>query len=226
MIIGPFVNALAIILGGSIGLAFGSRLAENIRSIVFQALGLSVLVIGIKMALATEHSLILIFSVLLGSILGEIMRIELYLTSFGEWLRLRLKSKNPRFTEGIVTSSVLFCIGAMSILGSFDEGLRLDRTIVFSKSILDGFASMALASAMGLGVLFSAIPVLIFQGVLTLFASSMQPWLNPATMIELTATGGTLVIGIALNLLNITKIPLSNMLPALFMVVILSIIFI
>ena len=119
----------------------------------------------------------------------------------------------------MVNASVLFCIGAMAIIGSFDEGLRGDRAVVLSKTIIDSFAALAMASAYGLGVLFSAIPVLIYQGTLTLLAGSLQSWLDPATMTELTAVGGTLIIGIGLNMLEITRISLSNMLPALLAVV-------
>ena len=182
--VGAVVNASGIALGGLVGLAFGSRLPERVRTIVFQGLGLCVLVIGFKMALPTQNPLIVIFSIVIGSVIGE-----------------------------------LLCIGAMAIIGSFDEGLRGDRAVVLSKAIIDSFAALAMASAYGLGVLFSALPVLIYQGSLTLLAGSLQQWLDPATMTELTAVGGTLIIGIGLNMLEITHISLSNMLPSLLVVV-------
>ena len=222
---GPLVNAVGIILGGALGLAFGSRLPERIRKIVFQGLGLCVLVLGIKMSLQTAQPLIMIFSVLIGSIIGEALQLEALFLRGGDKLKKCLKSGNPRFTDGMVNGSVLFCIGAMAILGSFDEGLRGDRTIVFSKAIMDSFASLAMASAFGLGVLFSAIPVLIYQGALTIFAGALQPLLTPATMTELTATGGVLIIGIGLNLLEVTRIPLSSMIPSLILVVAFSALF-
>ena len=222
---GPLVNAACVALGGAVGLAFGSRLPERIRAIVFQGLGLCVLMIGIKMALVTQQPIIVIFSVLIGSILGEVLRLETWLAAAGDFLKRRFRSSNPRFTEGMINASVLFCIGAMAILGSFDEGLRGDRTVVFSKTILDTFAAMALASAYGVGVLFSAIAVLIYQGTLTIFAGALQPWITPASMNELTAVGGTLIVGIGLNLLEVTRIPLSNMLPSLLIVVMLASIF-
>ena len=201
--LGAIINALGITIGSLVGLAFGARLPERVRAIVFQGLGLCVLVIGFKMALLTQNPLIVIF---------RLIRV-------GDWLKGRLKSSNPLFTEGMVNASVLFCIGAMAIIGSFDEGLRGDRAVVLSKTIIDSFAALAMASAYGLGVLFSAIPVLIYQGALTLLAGSLQSWLDPATMTELTAVGGTLIIGIGLNMLEITRISLSNMLPALLAVV-------
>lgn len=220
--VGPLVNALGVIAGGTVGLLLGTRLPERIRLIVFQGLGLCVLVIGFKMALLSQNPLIVIFSILIGAILGELLQLEKGLIHLGDSLKKRFKSANPRFTEGMVNGSILFCIGALAILGSFDEGMRGDRTIVFSKTILDSFAAMAFASAYGVGVLFAAIPVLIYQGALTIGAESLQPWLTPATMNELTAVGGTLIIGIGLNLLELAHIALSNMLPSLVIVVVLA----
>ena len=216
--LGAIINALGITIGSLVGLAFGARLPERVRAIVFQGLGLCVLVIGFKMALLTQNPLIVIFSIVIGSVAGEMIGLEARLIRV-DWLKGRLKSSNPLFTEGMVNASVLFCIGAMAIIGSFDEGLRGDRAVVLSKTIIDSFAALAMASAYGLGVLFSAIPVLIYQGALTLLAGSLQSWLDPATMTELTAVGGTLIIGIGLNMLEITRISLSNMLPSLFAVV-------
>ena len=213
--LGAIINALGITIGSLVGLAFGARLPERVRAIVFQGLGLCVLVIGFKMALLTQNPLIVIVSIVIGEMIG----LEARLIRVGDWLKGRLKSSNPLFTEGMVNASVLFCIGAMAIIGSFDEGLRGDRAVVLSKTIIDSFAALAMASAYGLGVLFSAIPVLIYQGALTLLAGSLQSWLDPATMTELTAVGGTLIIGIGLNMLEITRISLSNMLPALLAVV-------
>lgn len=219
---GPMVNSLAIIVGGAVGLLCGSRLPERMRTIVFQGLGLCIMVVGLKMALISEQPLLLIFSILIGAVIGEGLQLENSFTRLGDVLKKRFKSSNPKFTEGMVNTSVLVCIGAMAILGSFDEGLRGDRTIVFSKSILDAFVAMAFASAYGVGVLFSAIPVLIYQGGLTMLAGTLTPWLTPPVMNELTAVGGTLIIGIGLNLLAVVRIPLSNMLPALLAVVLLA----
>ena len=208
--LGAIINALGITIGSLVGLAFGARLPERVRAIVFQGLGLCVLVIGFKMALLTQNPLIVIFSIVIGSVAGEMIGLEARLIRVGDWLKGRLKSSNPLFTEGMVNASVLFCIGAMAIIGSFDEGLRGDRAVVLSKTIIDSFAALAMASA---------YPVLIYQGALTLLAGSLQSWLDPATMTELTAVGGTLIIGIGLNMLEITRISLSNMLPALLAVV-------
>lgn len=217
--VGAFVNAVGIALGSLVGVAFGSRLPERIRTIVFQGLGLCTLVLGLKMALPTQQPLIVIFSIVIGSAAGEALKLESRLMRVGDILKARLRSSNPLFTDGMVNASVLFCIGAMAIVGSFDEGIRGDRAVVFSKTLIDSFAALALASAYGIGVLFSALPVLIYQGSLTVLAGTFQQWLDPATMTELTAVGGTLIIGIALNMLEVTRIALSNMLPSLLAVV-------
>lgn len=219
--VGSLINAAAVIGGGFIGLLLGAHLPERVRLIVFQGLGLCVLVIGFQMALTMTNPLIVLFSILCGGIVGECLRIEDRLMVGADKIKAKFRSANPRFTEGLVGATVLFCIGSMAILGPFDEGLRGDRTIILTKAILDGFAAIALASAMGLGVVFSAVPLLLYQGALTIFAGALHPFLGDAVMTELTATGGVLIIGIGINLLDIKRIPLSNMLPALIMVVIL-----
>ena len=149
--LGAIINALGITIGSLVGLAFGARLPERVRAIVFQGLGLCVLVIGFKMALLTQNPLIVIFSIVIGSVAGEMIGLEARLIRVGDWLKGRLKSSNPLFTEGMVNASVLFCIGAMAIIGSFDEGLRGDRAVVLSKTIIDSFAALAMASAYGSG---------------------------------------------------------------------------
>jgi len=214
---GALVNALAIIVGSLAGMLCGSRLPERVRLIVFQGLGLCIMVIGAQMAFTSKNQMILIFSILIGGIIGAVFRFEDLFLRGGDRIKERLRSKNPQFTEGMVNAAVLFCIGAMAILGSFDEGLRGDRSIVYTKSILDCFAAMAMAAAYGGGVLFSAFFVLAYQGLMTVFAGGLQTWISPEVMNELTATGGVLILGIGINLLELTRIPLSNMLPALFL---------
>lgn len=219
---GPSINALAIFAGAILGLLLGNRLPDRVRLIVFQGVGLCVLVIGMKMAFTTANPLVMIFSVVIGGAMGEVLRLEDLMTRMGEWCKRRFRSKNPRFTEGFVNASVLFCIGAMAIVGSFDEGLRGDRTVVFTKSMLDGLTSVALASAYGAGVLLSAASVLIYQGAFTVGAELLQPFMTPPVMNELVAVGGVLIVGIGLNLLEVTRIPLSSMLPALLAAVLLA----
>jgi uncharacterized membrane protein YqgA involved in biofilm formation len=213
--LGSVFNVVCIVVGGTVGLVLGGRLPDRMRAIVFTGLGLCTLIIGMQMGLKTQNPLVLVFSILLGSVTGELLKLEDRLTALGDWMKKRMRSGNERFTEGFVSSSVLFCIGAMAILGSFDEGLRGDHTILFTKSILDGFASVAFAASYGVGVIFSAIPVFIYQASLTVFATVLQPILTETMMTELVATGGALIIGISINLMELRRIPLTNMLPAL-----------
>ncbi|MFW5489118.1 MAG: DUF554 domain-containing protein [Desulfovibrio sp.] len=220
--VGSLVNVCAIIAGSVVGLFLGARFPERIRNIVFQALGLCTFALGMKMALVFQRPLIVIFSIVLGGIIGAFFHLEEFLATLGDRLKARIKNKNAMFTEGLITATLLFCIGSMAILGAFDEGLRGDPTILLTKSLLDGFASIVLAATYGIGVLFSIIPVFIYQYGLTLFASMFQDVFSPALINELTAVGGVLILGISLNLLKLTYIRLGDMLPALLMVVILG----
>lgn len=223
--VGSLVNAAAIIVGGAIGLALHGRFPARVRLIVFQALGLSVIVIGMQMALKMTQPLLVIFSLIIGGIIGEIIDIESFLERVGNRVKRLAKSQNTLFTDGLVTASLIFCIGSMAILGAFDEGLRGDPNILFTKAMLDGFASIALASTYGAGVLLSSVPVFLYQFSLTLLAGSVQQFFTPALITQLTATGGVLILGIGVNLLELLRIRLSNLLPSLVIVVILSMIF-
>ena len=229
--LGTIVNVAAIVVGGLAGLLGGRRIPERLQKTLMSAMGVSVLFVGVSGALSqmlraeggaltVQGTMMMILSLAVGAVLGELLDLEDRMERFGAWLKVKTKSESDGgFIGAFVTASLTVCIGAMAIIGSFDEGLRGDRAVVLSKTIIDSFAALAMASAYGLGVLFSAIPVLIYQGALTLLAGSLQSWLDPATMTELTAVGGTLIIGIGLNMLEITRISLSNMLPSLFAVV-------
>ncbi len=159
---GALVNAVAIAAGGLAGLALGTRMPERVRSIVFQGLGLCVLVIGTKSALEGARPALTIASIVAGCVVGELLGLEDKLALLADKLKARLRSSNPRFTEGLLSASVIFCIGAMGLLGSFEEGLRGSRDIIYAKSIIDAFAAMIMASAMGLGVLFSGVSVFLY----------------------------------------------------------------
>lgn len=219
---GSLVNGAAIIGGSIIGIILHSRFPERIRQIIFQALGLGVILIGIQMSLKVQDILILIFSLLIGGVVGEILRLDTLFERLAGKLKSAVGSKDSGFVDGMITASLIFCIGAMAIIGSFEEGIKGDATILYTKSILDGFASIALASSYGLGVLFSFIPVLIYQGALTIFANSFQEWFSPLIIDQLTATGGLLIIGISLTLLEIKRINLANLLPSLGVVILLT----
>lgn len=223
--VGSLVNAAAIIVGGAIGLALHGRFPARARLIVFQALGLSVIVIGMQMALKMTQPLLVIFSLIIGGLIGELLDIEDFLERMGNRVKRLTKSQNNLFTDGLVTAMLIFCVGSMAILGAFDEGLRGDPKILFTKAMLDGFTSIALASTYGAGVLLSSIPVFLYQFSLTLLAGSVQQFFTPELITQLTATGGVLILGIGLNLLELLSIRLSNLLPSLVIVVILSMIF-
>ena len=223
--IGSIVNALAIIGGSLIGCWLQSRFPERIRAIVFQGLGLCVLLIGIQMALKVENILIVIFAVLLGGITGELLRLDTLFERLGNRFKKIIRSKNPKFTDGLITASLIYCIGAMAIIGSMEEGINGDPTILYTKSILDGFASIALAASYGSGVLFSFIPVFLYQGAITFGASFFQQYFSEIMIAQLTGCGGLLIIGIGINLLDLTEIKLANLLPALGYVVVLTAVF-
>ncbi|QGY39041.1 DUF554 family protein [Pseudodesulfovibrio cashew] len=220
--IGSIVNALAIIGGSVIGCWLQSRFPERIRTIVFQGLGLCVLLIGIQMALKVENILIVIFAVLLGGITGELARLDTMFERLGNKFKQLIKSKNPNFTDGLITASLIYCIGAMAIVGSLEEGINNNPEILFTKAILDGFGSVALAASYGSGVLFSAIPVFLYQGSMTIGAGFFQQYFSELMIAQVSACGGLLIIGIGINLLELTEIRLANLLPALAYVVALT----
>ena len=213
--LGAIINALGITIGSLVGLAFGARLPERVRAIVFQGLGLCVLVIGFKMALLTQNPLIVIFSIVIGSVAGEMIGLEARLIRVGNWLKGRLKSSNPLFTEGMVNASVLFCIGAMAIVGSIQDGILGDHATLFAKAVLDLVIIMVMTASMGKGCIFSAIPVGILQGSVTLLARLLQPVFTDAALSNLSLVGSVLVFCVGLNLVWGKKIRVANLLPSL-----------
>lgn len=223
--IGTLINAAAVIIGGSIGMIINNKLPERFTKIVFQGIGLFTVFLGVSLALKTNNFLIMIFSIVLGAISGELMKLEKYIDKFAVYLKKKVKSRNDKFAEGFITAFLLYCVGSMTILGSIEEGLGNPPRLLLSKSILDGFSSVALASALGVGVVFSAIPLLIYQGILTLFAAYLENVLDTVYIDELSATGGILLIGLGITILEIKRIKIINMLPALVFVIILTYIF-
>jgi uncharacterized membrane protein YqgA involved in biofilm formation len=217
--IGSIVNALAVIIGSLIGLKFGSLVSPKIKTAIFQVIGLFTLVLGLKMALATQEFLLLLICLVLGAIIGEALSIDKSLTSLGDFLKDKLKSKNPNFTEGLLTAFLLYCVGSMTFVGAIEEGINQDTTLLFTKSLLDGITSILLASTFGIGVLISAIPLLIFQTILTWGALFFEPYLSTEIINEISAVGGVLIIALSLNILELKKIKVSNLLPALFLVI-------
>lgn len=222
--IGTVVNFIAIIIGSLLGIFFKGKFPKNMQETVMQGLGLAVILIGIQMALKTTNVLIVIFSLVIGGIIGEIIDIEKRLNKIGVYVKNKFNSKNDLFVQGFVQASLVFCVGAMAIMGSIQDGLNNDPTVLYNKSILDGFASVAFAATSGVGVAFSAIPVLLYQGSITILSSYAEKFLTETMIIEMTATGGLLILAIGLNIMGIVKIKVGNMLPSLLFAVILSII--
>jgi hypothetical protein len=198
------------------------RLPENVKTIIFQGVGLATLVLGVQMALEVENFLTLIFSLVLGGILGEIVHLDVRMASFSEWLKAKIRVRDACFTEGLVTAFLIFCVGSMTFVGALNEGLTGDRDLILTKAVLDGFASIVFASVYGIGVLFSVIPLFLVQASLTLLAAQFQTWFSPLLITQLTATGGALILGIGFNLLEIKKVKTMNLLPALVVIAMLT----
>ena len=217
--LGSIVNALSVIVGSIIGIYFGSFLSEKIRKTVFQIIGLFTLALGIQMSLKTNQFLILLVSLIIGTIIGESLSIEKGIESLSNKLKIKLQSENKLFSEGLITAFLLYCVGSMTFVGSIEEGIHQDRTLIYTKSLMDGITSIILASSFGSGVLFSAMPLLIFQSTLTLGAIYFEAYLHPELITEISAVGGLIIIGIGLDILEITKIKVSNMLPALLLII-------
>jgi len=217
--LGSIVNAVSVIVGSIIGIYFGSFLSEKIRKSVFQIIGLFTLALGIQMSLKTNQFLILLVSLIIGTIIGESLSIEKGIESLSNKLKIKLQSENKLFSEGLITAFLLYCVESMTFVGSIEEGIHQDRNLMFTKSLMDGITSILLASSFGTGVLFSAIPLLIFQSALTLGAHYFESYLYPELITEISAVGGVIIIGIGLNILEITKIKVSNILPALLLII-------
>lgn len=216
---GTLINVIAVIAGSIIGVFIGNRLPKRFIEIVFQAIGLFTLFLGVSMALQTEHVFFLILSLILGAVLGEVMGLEKRINRFSEFVKKKFRSKNERFSEGLLTAFLLYCMGSVTIIGAIDEGLRDDPNLLMIKSLMDGISSVALASAMGIGVAFSIIPLFIYQGGITLFASYLGEYFSEVIVSELTATGGILLLGLGLQILNIKSLRILNMLPAFIFIV-------
>jgi len=214
---GTILNVAAVLAGGALGTVLGQRLPDKMRQTVLHGLGLVTLVVGLRMALDTANILIVMGSVLLGGILGEWWRIEERLQAVGDALQQRVGiGTADTLAQGFVTASLIFCVGPMTILGSIRDGLVGDYSLLAIKSLLDGFAALALASSLGIGVMLSALTVLVYQGSLTLLASLAQVAMSQAMITEMTATGGVIIMGIGLVLLDIKRIRVANLLPGIF----------
>lgn len=217
--LGTVLNAATVIAGSGIGLAFKKALPEKYTAIYFQAVGLFTLVLGIRMSLKISAPFIVALSLIAGGLFGEFCGLEERVNRLGDRLKARFKIGNANFTEALVTAFLLFCMGTMSILGSVEEGLTGKMSeLLKAKSLLDGFSSLLLSSALGIGVLFSVVPLVIFQGGITLVVRLIGKDIPEIYINEITVVGGVILIGLALDILNIKKLRIVNLLPALIFV--------
>ena len=219
--IATVINVVLVLLGSALGLLFQNRISARFSTALTFALGLCVVGIGISNLLKTEDTLCVIICMVLGTLAGEALRIEQRMDGFGQFLRRRMVrgGGDNRFVEGFVTASVLFCVGAMAINGSMEAGMNGNYDIIVSKGVIDGVTSITLSAALGIGVIFSALPVLVYQGALTLVFALVGRGMDPAVIAEMSAVGGTIIVGIGINMLGLPreKIRVGNMLPAIFL---------
>lgn len=216
--LGTIVNTAAVIVGSLAGLLLKKGIPEKIRDTVMKALALCVIYIGIDGALIGENTLISILSMVIGTVIGQLLSLDEQLERLGEYIGRKFKSKNgsASIAQGFITASLLFCVGSMAINGSFQSGFQGNHELLYIKSLLDGISSVVFASAMGIGVLLSAPAVLVYQGALTLLAVLTGPVLSGSQIAEMTCVGSLLIIALGLNMLGITKIKVMNMIPAMF----------
>ena len=222
--IGTFINMATVTIGSLIGVYLQQSFPPNIQTIIFQAIGLGTLVLGIIMSLKIPEGYLLnfIFSLILGGIIGELFGLQEALQSMGDWVKISFHLEGAGFTEGLVTAFLLFCVGSMTLVGAIEEGLEGKRELLMVKSTLDGISSIAFASTYGIGVLFSIIPMLIFQGGVTMLAGKLQHFFTPTIIAMLSCVGGALIIGIGINLLGLGVINVENLLPALVVTLVLT----
>lgn len=220
--IAVFVNTATVLLGSAIGLLFRNRIKERFTQAVLSALALVTILIGLDSALDTADILCVILCMAVGTLIGEWLKIDDRIEGAGEFLKSRLlrgENTENRFTEGFVTACIVFCVGSMTIVGSLESGIHGNHSIIYAKSALDFVSSMMFAAAMGWGVPFAALFVLVFQGSLTLLAGALSPFLNTAVVTEMSAIGGTILVGMGINMLSLSpqRIRVANMLPAIFL---------
>ncbi len=220
VLFGTLVNSICIIAGVLIGLFF-TKIPNRIKETIMSGIGLTVVLIGLQMAFSSEHIIVILLSLLSGAIIGEVIDLDEKLNRFGKWIESKFNSqdKDSTIAQGFVTASLIFVIGAMAVLGALDSGLRNDHEVLVTKGIIDGFTALVLTTTLGIGVIFSVIPVLLYQGSIALFATQIESWLPEQFLnqfiMEMTATGGLLICAIGLNLLKITTIRVANLLPSI-----------
>ena len=222
---GTLFNTFAIILGAAVGLFAGRFFPERVQRSIFQCLGLFCLYLGLDMALRTKDVLAVLISLILGTAAGELADLDSRLNRLSYRLKATFRIGSATFTEGFVTAALLFCIGSMSLLGAIEDGIRNDPGLLVTKGVMDGISAVFLAASLGVGVLLSALPVLIYQGTLTLVAGSAEEFFTPAMVDDLSGLGGLMILGIGFNLLRVAEIRTGNMLPGLGLILLFSALF-
>lgn len=219
--IATVVNVILVLVGSALGLLLKRLISQRMIAVLTQALGLCVAGVGISSLIGTQNMLCVIVCMVVGTVIGQGIDIEARLERGGEWLRQRADRGNPnsRFTESFVSAALLFCVGAMAITGSIEAGLNQNYDILISKGVIDGVSAISFAATMGIGVAFSVIPLFLYQGLMTLLAGWVGPYLPQEVIVEMSAVGGALIVGIAINMLRLSKekIKVGNMLPAMFL---------
>lgn len=218
--LGTIVNSLAVLVGGLVGILFKNVIPDKITEALLKASGLAVITVGIKLSLVGENLTLLIMAIIIGTAIGELINIEGKLDNLGALVESKMKNKQSNVTLGFVTCTLIYCVGSMSIMGAIQSGLTGNHEILFSKALLDGIMSITMAVSMGVGVVLSSISVLVYQGLITLLAQFMQSLLSDVVITEMTAIGGVLIMAIGLNFLEIKRIKVGNMLPAIFLPII------
>ncbi|MFB6466494.1 DUF554 domain-containing protein [Cytobacillus sp. Hz8] len=218
-LLGTIVNGLLIVIGTLLGKLM-HRIPESIKGTVMHAIGLAVMVLGLQMGFKSDNFLIVILSLVFGAVIGEILALEDQLNKFGDWLEERIGSTGEgSISQGFVTATLIFVIGAMAIIGALDSGIRGDHDVLYTKAIIDGFTALILTTTLGIGVIFSAIPVVMYEGLIAVFATQIYHIIPKELMdqfiIEMTATGGVMIFAIGLNLIGLTKIRVANLLPGI-----------
>ena len=216
---GTVFNCITVLIGSSLGLFIGKFIPQKLQTTIFNAMGLFTLYVGINMSLSTKHSIAVLLSLVIGTVTGELLGLEEKLNSLGDTIKAKIHAKESGFTEGFVTASLVFCLGSMSIIGAFNDGLRHDPELLMTKGIMDGIISVPFAGSMGLGVVFSIIPMFIYQAGLTFLAVWAEPFITPEFYANVSGIGGLMIMGIGLNFLKITSLKLGDMLPGLVYVV-------
>ena len=222
---GTIFNSIAVLIGGAIGLTAGKFIPERLHTGIFNCLGMFTLYVGINMSLQTKHAIAVLLALVTGNIIGDLLTLEEKLNNLSDNIKSKLNISSSSFTEGLVSATLLFCVGSMAIIGSFEDGLRHNAEILMTKGVMDGIASIMFASSFGIGVLFSIVPMFIYQGSITLLASLIESYITPDMYANISGVGGLMILGIGLNMLRVTKLKLGNMLPALLLVVFFTLLF-